>query len=135
MLSNRRCHMEGPVMVSHQLAGSRLLIVEDEFYLAHDARSVLSEAGAEVLGPVATVAEARALIEDDAAIDGVLLDVNLRGEMAYAIADDLQSRSIPFAFVTGYDQSALPERFARVTTLQKPVKPDQLLALFDGAQK
>lgn len=117
-------------MASNQLAGSRLLIVEDEFYLADDARSVLSDVGAEVLGPVATVTAARALIENEPDMDGVLLDVNLRGEMAFAVADDLQSRGIPFAFVTGYDRAALPERFATSERLEKPVDPKQLVDLF-----
>ena len=115
---------------SGRLSGSRLLIVEDEYYLADDARSVLSRVGAQVLGPVATINEARALIQGDEAIDGVLLDVNLRGEMAFELADTLCSRGIPFAFVTGYDRSALPERFASTPRLEKPVKPDDLIALF-----
>jgi CheY-like chemotaxis protein len=124
-------------MATHHLEGSRVLVVEDEYYLADDARSVLSDAGAEVLGPVATVADARALIAGDPAIDGVLLDINLRGEMAFEVADDLNSRGIPFAFVTGYDHAALPERFSCATRLEKPVSPEQLLKLFgsSGASK
>ena len=117
-------------MASNQLAGSRVLIVEDEYYLADDARSALSDIGAEVLGPVATVSEARTLIEADPAIDGVLLDVNLRGEMAFDVADTLHSRGIPFAFVTGYDRAALPDRFAGTARLQKPVDPQKLVDVF-----
>jgi response regulator RpfG family c-di-GMP phosphodiesterase len=117
-------------MASHQLAGSRVLIVEDEYYLADDVRSVLSDVGAEVLGPVATVSEARTLIEADPAIDGVLLDVNLRGEMAFDVADTLHSRGIPFAFVTGYDRAAIPDRFAGTARLQKPVNPQKLVDVF-----
>lgn len=116
-------------MASRQLAGSRVLIVEDEYYLADDARSALSHVGAEVLGPVATVEEARALIQADPRIDGVLLDVNLRGEMAFEVADTLTSRGIPFAFLTGYDRAALPERFSATASLQKPVRAEQLIDL------
>lgn len=107
-----------------------MLVVEDEYYLADDARSVLCDEGAEVRGPVATVAEASALIEDGTSIEAVLLDVNLRGEMAFEVADALQARNIPFAFVTGYDRAALPERFATVPRLGKPVDPAQLVKLF-----
>lgn len=117
-------------MGSQQLAGSRLLVVENEYYLADDARSVLCDEGAEVLGPVATVAEASVLIENSASIQAVLLDVNLRGEMAFEVADALQGRGIPFAFVTGYDRTALPERFATVPRLEKPVNPAQLIKFF-----
>lgn len=132
MLPRVSCYKRGKYMAFHQLAGARLLIVEDEYHLAQDAREILSDAGAEIIGPVATIADARAVIVSDAAIDGVLLDVNLRGERAYEIADDLQSRGIPFAFVTGYGRSALPDRFANVTMLPKPVSPDQLIALFSA---
>ena len=117
-------------MQPQQLTGSRVLIVEDEYLLADEARSILSDVGAEVLGPVATVSDAYRMIEGDAAIDGVLLDVNLRGEMAFEVADALQARGIPFAFVTGYDRAALPERFSGATRLGKPVRPEQLIETF-----
>jgi len=117
-------------MASQHLAGWRVLIVEDEYYLAEDARSALSDVGAEVLGPVASVIEARALIEADPGINAVLLDVNLRGEMAFEVADALISRGIPFAFVTGYDRAALPDRFSDAVSLRKPVHAEQLVDLF-----
>lgn len=110
----------------------RILVVEDEYFLADEARSVLSGANLEVLGPVATVREARALIEANLAIDGVLLDINLRGEMAFEVADALQARGIPFAFLTGYDPAALPERFSNAQRLEKPIDPKQLLKVSQG---
>lgn len=85
---------------------------------------MLSGIGAEVLGPVATAAEARALIDADVAMDGMLLDVNLRGELAFDIADALQSRGI--AFATGYDHAALPSRFSGMARILKPVDPNEL---------
>ena len=117
-------------MSNEKLAGSRILIVEDEYYLADDARSLLSAAGAEVLGPVPTIAAASALIEAEPTIDCVLLDVNLRGEFAFDMADDLDRRAIPYVLVTGYDRSALPDRFTDKPTLRKPVAPNALLAAF-----
>ena len=116
-------------MASH-LNGSCVLVVEDEYYLADEARSALSDVGAKVLGPVATIAEARALVDAAPAIDAVLLDVNLRDGIAFELADSLQARSIPFAFVTGYDRSALPERFKTAPCLAKPVPPERLINLF-----
>jgi CheY-like chemotaxis protein len=116
-------------MGSTDLAGSRLLIVEDEYFLADEARAILSGVGADVLGPVATAAEARRIIESGSDIHGVLLDVNLRGEMAYDVADSLRERNIPFAFVTGYDQAAFPERFGDTARLRKPVDRRELIKL------
>lgn len=117
-------------MASNTLAGARILIVEDEYFLADDARSILAEVGASVIGPVPTAAKASALIQSDQQIDCALLDVNLRGEMAFDVADALQARSIPFAFVTGYDRTALPERFADVPSMGKPSDPAELVELF-----
>lgn len=119
-------------MASHQFAGLNVLIVEDEYFLADDARSTLSDVGAKVLGPVATVADACALIEAHPVIDGVLLDVNLRGEMAFEVADTLRSRNIPFAFVTGYDRAVLPARFDGTISVAKPIGAEQLVDLFQG---
>jgi response regulator RpfG family c-di-GMP phosphodiesterase len=116
-------------MASDHLAGCRLLIVEDEYYLADDAQMVLTEVGADVLGPVATIKAAEALVASEPRIDGVLLDVNLRGELAFDFADALHTRGIPFVFVTGYDQAMVPERFADAPRLQKPVSGQELVRL------
>lgn len=109
---------------------SRILIVEDECFIADDARAVLSNSGAEVLGPVPTVAEARALIDAEPRPDAVLLDVNLGGEMTFDLADTLRSRGIPFAFMTGYDRLALGTWFPGAEILQKPVCAAQLVTFF-----
>jgi hypothetical protein len=49
--------------------------------------------------------------------------------MAFDLADELQQRGIPFAFVTGYDREALPSRFSTVGRLEKPVYAAQLTQL------
>ena len=83
------------------LAGFRILVVEDEYYLADEARSILSGMGAEIIGPVPTIQQANAMLLNNAQIDGALLDVNLRGELVFDLADALQARGVPFAFATG----------------------------------
>lgn len=118
-------------MASGQLDGSRILIVEDEYFLADEARTTLAAVGAKIVGPVPTAAEANALIESGGQIDCVLLDVNLRGEMAFDVADTLQVRKIPFAFVTGYDREAIPDRFSAAPRLGKPVSSRQLIKMFE----
>ena len=60
------------------LTGKRILIVEDEYFIAADLKRALAEAGAIVVGPAGTLASAQALVDDD--IDLALLDVNLDGE-------------------------------------------------------
>ena len=118
-------------MAMQTLTGSRILVVEDEYFIADETRIALTGAGAEVIGPVPTADEARAVIESGDRVDCVLLDVNLRGDLAYDVADLLQAGTVPFAFVTGYDRAALPERFRQVPMLGKPVQTDRLVDLID----
>src|SRR5215469_16414565 len=59
------------------LAGRRILIVEDEFFLADDLRQILDEQHAETLGPASTIAKALTLIDAGGRIDCAVLDLNL----------------------------------------------------------
>ena len=113
-------------MVDQVLRGSRILIVEDEYLLADDLNNALADAGAHVLGPAASVEDAKALIGNDATIDAAILDVNLRGDMVFPLADILRDRGIPFAFATGYDDWALPPRFADSPRIEKPFKSERV---------
>jgi DNA-binding NtrC family response regulator len=114
------------MMVDQVLRGTRILIVEDEYLLADDLNNALADAGAHVLGPAASVEDATALIEKESAIDAAVLDVNLRGDMVFPLADILRDRGIPFAFATGYDDWALPPRFADAPRVEKPFKSERV---------
>ncbi|RHW17537.1 response regulator [Sphingomonas gilva] len=116
-------------MADHDLQGRRVLVVEDEYMIAEDMRATLSDAGAQILGPVPTVDEATDLIDAEPDIDAALLDVNLRGDMVFQVADALSARGVPFAFVTGYERAAMPARFSDAPHLEKPVKAHQVAAM------
>lgn len=103
------------------LDGLNLLVVEDEYVLALDLQHHLELAGANVLGPVGSVDDALSVVERLREIDAAVLDVSLRGEKAYAVADALSALGVPFVFSTGYDLALVPERFAKVPVCQKPV--------------
>jgi len=115
-------------MVEQTLRNCRILVVEDEYLLADDLCNALTDAGAIVLGPVPEVEEALALIEREPHIDAAVLDVNLRGGMVFPVADALRDRNVPFALATGYDGWTLPERFSDVLRLEKPFRPERLVA-------
>lgn len=51
--------------------------------MAEDLQHDLEQVGAEVVGPLPSVADALRLVVPEEAIDGAVLDVNLRGETAY----------------------------------------------------
>ena len=103
------------------LRGRRILVVEDEYMTADDLQHDLEQAGAEVVGPVPSVADALRLLVTEEAIDGAILDVNLRGEMAHPVAGVLRERGIPFVLATGYEQWSLPEAYKDVPRCDKPV--------------
>ncbi len=123
-------------MPERMLAGRNVLVIEDEFFIAEDMGNTLQAAGATVLGPVPSVKAALDLLGKGAVPDAVVLDVNLGGEMAYPVADALLTWDVPFLILTGYDQGALPERYAAVRRLEKPVETSllvrELALLFDG---
>lgn len=104
-----------------ELAGRHVLIVEDEYLIAQEMVCLFSAAGAEVVGPVATVQGALELVEKAERLDGAVIDINLRGEMAYPVADALVKRGVPVVFATGYDVNALPARYDGLPACEKPV--------------
>ncbi len=67
--------------------GRRILVVENEYMIAEEIAHVLSSAGAETIGPVATVSDAVNLITSEKSIDGALLDVNLGYETIWPVVD------------------------------------------------
>ena len=102
------------------LAGERILVAEDEFFIADDIRAALVGSGAEVLGPVPTCAEALAVMSREDRIDGAVLDIHLGDGLAFPIADALAERGVPFIFATGYDEAIVPDRFRTVPRWEKP---------------
>jgi len=105
-----------------------VLLVEDEYLLTSDMAEAFAECVAEVIGLAGSVGDALAIIEGTPDIDAAVLDINLKTEMVFPVADALAARGIPFLFATGYDRAVIPPRFAAVTHCEKPVAPDQVAA-------
>ena len=109
------------------LQGRRVLLVEDEFLIASDLVQLLHQHGATVLGPASTVRAALDLLADSPDPDGAVLDVNLRGEMAFPVADALRDRGVPFVFATGYTNDMIPQRYAGVPCCEKPFEGPEIV--------
>ena len=115
-----------PADEAHALAGLTLLVVEDDYLVAKEVASVLQEHGANVLGPVPDAARARALVGPGVP-DCALLDINLKGQMVFDLADELVERGVPLVFTTGYDASFLPVHLRLMPCLRKPIDPRELV--------
>ena len=103
-----------------ELRGMRALLVEDSWHVAEAMRSLLENIGIEIVGPAGTLANAERLAES-ATYDLAVVDINLRGEMAYGLIERLCDRGIPVVIISG---NALPPSFATrvAAVLQKPVR-------------
>jgi DNA-binding NtrC family response regulator len=110
-----------------ELSGMKILVVEDEVLVAMASADLLADSGYTVAGPVSSVTQGMRLIEQEA-IDGAILDINLRGEMVFPLADALAERSIPFVYVTGYGKLLRACNHGR-PVLQKPYSNQQLLKI------
>ena len=100
------------------LTGKRILVVEDEYYIAADLKRALDQAGAVVVGPTGSIEQGLDLAAGP--VDAALLDVNLHGKTSFEVAERLDRRGVPFMFLTGYDSWAMPLRYESVARLTKP---------------
>lgn len=105
----------------------RVMIVEDDPFIALDLAEQLEEAGLSTTGIAATVSEARDLFNRHGC-DIAILDVNLGDETASPIARLLADQRVPFVAVTGYSRDQVPPEFSDATVLTKPVRVEKLVA-------
>jgi ActR/RegA family two-component response regulator len=111
--------------------GRRILVVEDEFLIALDLAYALEDIGAEVVGPVATVDAALAVVHSSETLHGATLDVTLGREVSFPVAEALQQRGLPFVLLTGYSDDALPPHLRDVPRCDKPFDVTKIVtALF-----
>jgi len=96
-----------------------ILVVEDEWLIAIDIQMMIEDLGHRVVGPASNVATAMELIEGHK-IDAAFLDITLRAENSYPIAEKLDAMAIPVTFVSAYAKKEIPSRFHEFDLLPKP---------------
>jgi len=102
-----------------------ILVVEDQVIIATAMRDSLLELGAEVVGPCLTL-ETAIDAATSSRLDAAVLDIWLRGEPCYPVADILVDRGIPFLFTSGLNADHEPTKFHRVPRLLKPFSNQEL---------
>jgi two-component SAPR family response regulator len=111
--------MEESPVKDHELAGFRVLVVEDEALIAIGIQDILLDFGCEIVGPVGKLETAIEMASNEK-VDAAILDVTIRGGKIFPVADILQGRNIPFVLASGYGDRSLPEAMRDQPRLTKP---------------
>lgn len=96
--------------------------------LVLEIESALEDVGAHVVGPCMTLDRALQAVQENE-FDAAILDVNLRGEDVFPVAERLQAKDIPFLFHTAHGARVeLHARFGDAPVCRKPVFVEDMLA-------
>ena len=102
-----------------------ILIVEDEPLIAMMLEDFLDSLGHRVAGVAESVSEALARIEEGG-FDAAIVDVHLKGDHVWPVADRLADQGIGFVLATGGHIDPPPARHADVPVLSKPYTIDSI---------
>ena len=108
-----------------QLAGKRILVVEDSPVVGPFTADLLGELGCEVVGPAPNMAAAREYIEE-AEFDAALMDIHIRGERIFTLCEALAAKGVPFVLTSGYADWHMPDKWQDRPRLQKPYTLEQI---------
>jgi two-component SAPR family response regulator len=81
------------------LTGARVLVVENEYFISVELEAILTEAGAQIVGPCQTVREALPLVDQN--LSAAVLDIHLVSETVAPVAAQLVEHGVPFIYYTG----------------------------------
>jgi len=101
----------------------KILIVEDEFIVAHDLQMILQRAGYQVAGIADSVKSAGAILEKQQ-VDLVLLDIYLKGRLTgIDLAQRLMKSQIPFIYISANSNEKVLEAAKSTSPYGFIVKP------------
>ena len=105
--------------------GGRVLVCDDNLLMAEVVAEFLSECGLDPMGPVGRLESATQMARERA-LDGAILDINLKGRPCFPICAILSARRILFMFLTGYPQAAIPIEYRWARLITKPFEPNEM---------
>src|SRR5215467_529070 len=109
------------------LRGARVLVVENDYIIAKEIELVLTDAGAQIIGPCRTVSEALPLVEKS--LSAAVLDVRLQSDTVMSVAHKLEELRVPFVFYTGQPRwDELCADWPLHVVVQKPASARALVA-------
>lgn len=114
------------VIMDYNFQGKQILVLEDDALLAMDMEDFLSDLGVSVIGPVSHIGAALEKI-NATALDGAVIDLNLRGELSFPVIDELKAANIPFVICSGYAEvPGVRAQLDGLTVVSKPCDFDNL---------
>ena len=109
-----------------------ILVVEDEPLIAMMLEDFLESLGHSVSATCESVEDAMAQA-DKGGFDLAILDVNLKGENVWPVAERLRDKQIPFVIATGGHVDPPPAEFANVPVIEKPYTVDRVTPALEAA--
>lgn len=108
-------------MLEPDLAGRRILVVEDEPVLALEIVMQVEDHNGVVIGPMLSLVQGLTALRSERP-DACILNIRLGLEMVYPLADELLERRIPFIFASSELRADIPDRYAAVPLHSKPIE-------------
>ncbi|MEP7452438.1 hypothetical protein [Phyllobacterium sp. SB3] len=111
-----------------ELAGKRLLVLEDEYLIGLELERIAEECGVKSVHVVSTIDQLLDWINSNQTCDLAILEVEARGVSSLKAASKLQARKIPLVFTSAYDAdlSGITE-FAGIPVVGKPYGKSQIV--------
>jgi CheY-like chemotaxis protein len=109
-----------------------ILVVEDEPLIAMMLEDFLESLGHPVTATCESVSDAMEHA-DKGGFDLAILDVNLKGESVWPVAERLRDKRIPFVLATGGHVDPPPPEFANVPVIEKPYTVDRVTPALEAA--
>lgn len=104
----------------------KILVVEDSYPTAMAVCDLIVKHGCDVAGMIGELDKGIAFARDHA-LDGAVIDIDLRGTASFPICEQLRKRDIPFVFLTGHVGAfRVPDEFRTAPWLHKPVDDREL---------
>jgi CheY-like chemotaxis protein len=107
------------------LAGKRVLMVEDEPIVAISLEEMIRAMGADAVAWASDLPQALHLATEER-FELAVLDINLKGQMSYPVVNELTARATPVVLATGYSREQLPNNLRSAPLLRKPYTEAQL---------
>jgi CheY-like chemotaxis protein len=109
-----------------------ILIVEDEPLISMMLEDFLDSLGHNIVGTCESVPDALARVEEGG-FEVAILDVNLKGERIWPVADRLIEMGVPYILATGGHIDPPPAAHASAPVLSKPFTIDAIEPALDEA--